>query len=86
MAKVNTQTFIELAPKFEAWGKLTAELFGTLREKAGLPPDDVPDDQAWFWTPEWQAMEKEADEAYANGDFFEFDNVDDAIKFLHDSV
>ncbi len=21
---------------------------------------DAPDDQAWFWTPEWQAGEKEA--------------------------
>lgn len=24
-------------------------------------------DQAWFWTPEWQAKEREADEAIAAG-------------------
>src|SRR5438874_2174149 len=24
-------------------------------------------DQAWFWTPEWQAKEREADEDYAAG-------------------
>jgi hypothetical protein len=26
-------------------------------------------DQAWFWTPEWQAKEREADEDYAAGRF-----------------
>jgi hypothetical protein len=30
-------------------------------------------EQAWFWTPEWQAKEREADEAIAagNGDFYD---------------
>ena len=27
----------------------------------------IPADQAWFWTPEWQAGEREADEAIAAG-------------------
>lgn len=32
------------------------------------PASIVPDDQAWFWTPEWQAKEREVDEALADGD------------------
>ena len=31
-------------------------------ESEGIDPD-----QAWFWTPEWQAKEREADEAIAAG-------------------
>jgi len=32
------------------------------------PTSVIPDDQAWFWTPEWQAKEAEADEAAARGE------------------
>jgi AbrB family looped-hinge helix DNA binding protein len=32
------------------------------------PTSVIPDDQAWFWMPEWQAKEAEADEAAANGE------------------
>lgn len=28
---------------------------------------NAPDDQAWFWTPEWQAGEREADTKIAAG-------------------
>jgi AbrB family looped-hinge helix DNA binding protein len=31
------------------------------------PTSVIPDDQAWFWTPEWQAKEAEVDEAAARG-------------------
>jgi AbrB family looped-hinge helix DNA binding protein len=31
------------------------------------PTSVIPDDQAWFWTPEWQAGEAEADEAVGRG-------------------
>src|SRR5258708_23210225 len=31
------------------------------------PTSLIPDDQAWFWTPEWQAREQEADEAIRRG-------------------
>ena len=43
--------------------RLTDE--GILIERA---PEHDPD-QAWFWTPEWQAKEREADEDYAAGRF-----------------
>jgi AbrB family looped-hinge helix DNA binding protein len=31
------------------------------------PASIIPDDQAWFWTPEWQAREQEADREIAEG-------------------
>lgn len=32
-----------------------------------IPASVIPDDQAWFWTPEWQAKEAEADQEIAGG-------------------
>ncbi len=32
-----------------------------------IPASVIPDDQAWFWTPEWQAKEAEADREIAEG-------------------
>jgi len=48
-----------------------------------IPMVTVPRQQAWFWTPEWQAKEKEAEAARAAGDYADFDNVDDLIAGLH---
>ena len=49
-------------------------------ERDGFFDDD---DQSWYWTPEWQAAEKEADEDIAAGLVHTFNNVEDAIRFLH---
>jgi len=43
----------------------------------------IPRDQAWFWTPEWQAREKEADQDLSAGRYREFDNLEDLLKDLH---
>jgi antitoxin MazE len=43
----------------------------------------VPRDQAWFWTPEWQAKEREADDDLTAGRFRDFDNLEDLLKDLH---
>lgn len=32
------------------------------------PASVVPDDQAWFWSSEWQSKEREVDEALAEGE------------------
>ena len=32
----------------------------------------VPKSQAWFWTPEWQAKEREAEEALKAGRYRQF--------------
>ncbi len=47
-----------------------------------VPASIVPKDQLWFWTPEWQAKEREADEDIARGKIKEFDSVDELIKEL----
>jgi AbrB family looped-hinge helix DNA binding protein len=41
-------------------------------------------EQAWFWSERWQKMEREAQEDLEKGRFHDFDNVEDAIEFLHE--
>jgi hypothetical protein len=42
----------------------------------------LPSDQSWFWSPQWQAGEAEADDDLREGRFKTFDHVDDFINFL----
>jgi hypothetical protein len=39
-------------------------------------------DQAWFWTPKWQAMEREADEAIALGRVTRFTSDEEFLAAL----
>ncbi|HET6456675.1 MAG TPA: AbrB/MazE/SpoVT family DNA-binding domain-containing protein [Armatimonadota bacterium] len=39
--------------------------------------------QAWYWTEEWQKGEREADADIAAGRVKEFDNIEDALGYLH---
>ncbi|MCF6159482.1 MAG: AbrB/MazE/SpoVT family DNA-binding domain-containing protein [wastewater metagenome] len=43
----------------------------------------IPKDQQYFYTPEWQKKEKEADSDLARKKRKEFKSVDDLIKELH---
>ncbi len=47
-----------------------------------VPATIIPKDQLWFWTPEWQRKEREADEDIAQGRVKEFTSVDELIKDL----
>lgn len=48
-----------------------------------LRPRRAPDPtQAWFWTPEWQAGEREADEDKAAGRFTRHESDDDFLDSL----
>ena len=48
------------------------------------PQVHVPKDQAYFWTPEWQAEEKAAEEDIAKGRLLgPFDSVADLKKALY---
>jgi antitoxin MazE len=48
-----------------------------------VPQKLVPKDQAWFWSKEWQKMEKEADEAIAKGETIgPFSKASDVVKAL----
>jgi hypothetical protein len=76
-----------LIPELEAWGQMTAKLFGRLRREANLQAVDLPDDQAWFWTKEWQAGEKAVDDALARGEYQDFEDAEGLIEALRqDSV
>lgn len=39
-------------------------------------------EQKWFWTKKWQQAERESRVDYEKGEYFEFDNAADAIRFL----
>lgn len=39
-------------------------------------------DQAWYWTEEWQAGERESERDYALGNVETFDSADDMIRWL----
>lgn len=41
--------------------------------------------QAYFWTPEWQAAEREASADIAEGRVEEFDNVDELLSSLKET-
>lgn len=53
--------------------------------KVVLTPKKLIDsDQAWYWTPAWQAAEKEAQEQIDRGEVMEFESVEDMIRELHE--
>ena len=54
--------------------------------KALLCTDQPRLDQAWFWTPEWQAMESEAEADLAAGRYEVFDTIDDFIEGLRQLI
>ncbi len=43
----------------------------------------VPREQAWFWSPEWQKKEMEADSDLASNRYKDFDRFVDLLKDLH---
>ena len=43
---------------------------------------EIDSNQLWFWTAEWQAKEREADEDVRLGRYEEFENMDDFIDSL----
>lgn len=44
------------------------------------PQKFVDASQAWFWSPQWQAMEREADEDIRAGRTKVFDSTDDFLR------
>jgi AbrB family looped-hinge helix DNA binding protein len=39
-------------------------------------------EQAWFWTQKWQRAERESRADFEKGEYFEFNNAAEAIRFL----
>ena len=53
-----------------------------LQAKVGFL-SETEEDESWFWTEEWQAGERKADEDLAEGRFTDFETVDELIAHLH---
>jgi hypothetical protein len=50
---------------------------------ASVPPAEERDPgQAWFWMPQWQAMEREADADLAAGRFTRFESDEEFLRAL----
>lgn len=45
-----------------------------------VPAQVVPKDQRWFWTPEWQARERQVDEALSRGEYKEAKSADELFR------
>jgi antitoxin MazE len=86
---------VKIGPKHQI--TIPKEVFSSLNLRVGefldtriedntiilIPKKLVARDQEWFWTKEWQEMEKEADEAIAKGDVTRpFKKAADALKAL----
>ena len=51
-----------------------------------IPKKLISKDQEWFWTKEWQAKEKEADEALLKGEVSKvFESADELVNHLRKS-
>lgn len=73
-------------PTLQALSHLWASLVKELNKKTTVTiKTKIAPDQWWFWTPEWQAKERQADEDIRLGNYKTFDNVDDLIKNLRRS-
>ncbi len=72
-----------------------AKLASTTQKTIEIPPDmagvladylqetlATAEDQAWFWTKEWQAGEQEAEADLAAGRYQSFDTMDELIEDL----
>jgi len=87
--KISSKRQISIPKKvMEALGlqpgdELEFEIEGNAAQLIPIKTIKVPRDQAWFWTPEWQAREKEADQDLYAGRYEEFDTLDDLLKGLH---
>ena len=62
--------------------ELAQELQTFSNTKTRVKSPKIPKDQAWYWTPEWQAMEREADEDLARGNYKEFNSVEEMFAYL----
>jgi hypothetical protein len=78
------------AEKLASLGRAVLDLAQEMKERGrnsspiNADLQDIPADQRWFWTPEWQAMEKEADEDIVAGRVSgPFTNVDDLVAHLN---
>jgi AbrB family looped-hinge helix DNA binding protein len=78
--QVTIPSRISRALKLKKGDHILMRLIGTRVEL--VPATLIPNDQLWFWTPEWQAKEREADEDIAEGRVKDFDSVEALLQDL----
>jgi hypothetical protein len=61
-----------------AFSSRRADLYRAFTTPPGAPTSD----QAWYWTPEWQAREREAEADLRAGRYEDFDSMDDFLASL----
>lgn len=72
-----------VVPTLQAMGGLWQSLVKELRSKTKVKVNRLIDpDQWWFWTPEWQAGEKQADLEIEAGLGKTYDDTDDLVSDL----
>ncbi len=72
-----------IIPTLQAMGELWASLVKEINKKTTIRVGKKIDpDQWWFWTPEWQAGERQADLEIKAGLGKTYDNADDLIADL----
>jgi hypothetical protein len=94
MAKQSQPTIsipISIVDRIAAMGRLLASLADDLQTyRSGTlvrrKPKNVPKDQEWYWSKQWQKWERQADEELARGEFKEFDSVEELIADLHSHI
>ncbi len=78
---------IHLIGRITESGKLEIELPpGVEPGQVRVTIEGIDPDQAWFWTKRWQEGERDVDEDYKAGRFYEFKDADSAIAALHKAV
>jgi hypothetical protein len=77
---------IEVTGRINEQGKLEVELPDNLPPgKVRVTVEPVDPDQAWYWTPEWQAAEQESRADILSGRYKSFSSMDDFIADLMNS-
>ena len=69
-------------PTLQAIGKLWQSVVDELKPQVKIKTPKIDPSQWWFWTPEWQAGEKQADLEIKAGLGKTSDNADDLIADL----
>lgn len=69
-------------PTLQAIGKLWQSVVDELKPQVKIKTPKIDPSQWWFWTPEWQAGEKQADLEIKAGLGKTYDNADDLIADL----
>ena len=86
--KISRQNQIRIPKKImKLYGIETGDYIEVAAEKGQIvlkPRKLIDPTQGWYWTKEWQHMEKEADRDVTTDGFRDFDTLEDLLRDLKD--